>query len=420
MENAKQDWVKHLTGLGYEFNVPRGVILEKLRRRMGEGRFERVFAGVVPGASTSRKEEFYNEFQDVVEGNLMRSLNPGAALEAAYSLYRACAPRLIPGCRVIELGCWTGGLASFIAARHPGCSVTGVDLARNVIAACESHYDLPNLRFRRWNYKFHGPQDVDPADVLLCSMGVVHERPDNTRLPDPCSARRSAEYARQRQQALGYFGPWRAVARDGGILLAMLRLPVFPRFLAWMDAAQQAGWTPRLDRLWHVHVPDEKVEVPGFLFEAAPCGPLAEEAVLDRWTSYRCRGHLFGRLDGAVALTAYRAVGGREVLARREYHRDGVLSQDEVGRSGGDGVGYVFTHNALSEYRLLLVANAKAQELAAGISAPGSSTPISDEGEFQEGGAPSAAARPGYAVHAGAVFAGTPIRAPAQEDPSTP
>lgn len=408
MADVRYELAKHLAGLGYEFNAPREVILEKLRHKMGDARFQAVFAGALAGSSTSRKEEFYTQFEDIEEANLMRSLEPGAALNAAFGLYCECASQLVAGTRVVDLGCWTGGLASFIATRHPRCAVVGVDLARNVVAACTSHYKLPNLQFRPWNYKYRGPEDIERADVLLCSMGVVHEPPHNRTPCDPLSVRSSAEYLRQRDQALGYFAAWRSVARDGAALFAVLRLTLYPRFLAWVDAAQQAGWTPRLDRMWYVDLPDERVIVPGFRFEAVPCTSLSEEAVLDRWATFDRRGHLFGRLTGGAALAVYRTMTGKATLARRQYHRGKLLTQDEVGYSGG--VGYVFTHNATAKYRLLLLASSKAHELAAGVSAPASRAPITDDGEFESSDATRAGTRPGYVVQTGAVFGGTRIQ----------
>ena len=414
MENLKQRFAEHLTSLGYELNVPREVILVKLRRKMGEARFDRVFAGAVAGSSTARKEELYSQSEDIEEANLMRSLEPRGTLDTSVSLYRQCSRHLIPGARVIDLGCRTGGLASFIATRHPGCSVVGVDLARNVIAACASYYRLPNLEFRPWNYKYRPPEDIEPADVLLCSTGVVHERPQNRTPCDLSSARASAEYARQREQALRYLAPWRTVARDGATLFAVLRLRLYPRFLAWTDAAQQAGWTPRLERLWQVDLPDEKVTVPGFVFEAKQSPALPEEAVLDRWATVERGGHLFGRLTGGAALAVYRAMTAKTTLAQREYKRGTLMTRDEVGRSAG--IGYVFTHNATSKYRLLLLASSKAQALAAGVSAPASRSPITDDGEFESGDRAGAGARQGYVVQTGAVFGGTQIRVGTEED----
>ena len=133
MEDVKLEFAKHLASIGFELNAPQEVILDKLRRRMGEQRFHEVCGGRSHG--TMAQERFYTLFTDIVEGNLMRSLDPGATLESSFNLYQRCAGQLRSNSRVIELGCWTGGLASFIAMRHPRCSVVGVDFAKNIVDA---------------------------------------------------------------------------------------------------------------------------------------------------------------------------------------------------------------------------------------------------------------------------------------------
>jgi SAM-dependent methyltransferase len=379
MEDLKGEFARHLASIGFEFDTPRNVVLEKLRKRMGEQRFKEFQSR--HSYSTSSQEEFYSQFQDIIEGNLMRSMDTCATLDASFSLYQQCVSRLESGMRLIELGCWTGGLASFIAGRHPGCSVVGVDLSHEVIKACCDFYRLPNLGFQHWNYRWGKSEDLAPADVLLCSMGVVHHLPVNSSLPDPRAVRRSREYTTQRDHAIGYFGQWRSAAKDGGSLYAVLRIGLFSRFLAWIDAAQETGWTPRLDRLWHVDMSGEKSPLPGLLFEARRCEAFAEETIMDRWAWFSRRNHLYGRLEGAAALAAFRALGDKRVLATRDYRDQAVLTRDEVGLAGGSG--YVFTHDAAFKFRLLVISCKRAEDLAAGVAVKGSSTPIDDDGAFQ-------------------------------------
>ena len=206
MRDRKNEFEEHLRGLGYQFDVPREQIIQLLRQRMGEARFREIAGLEKTACSVAQQERFYSLFNDVIEGNLVRSLDKSAVVECSYSLYEQCAAQLAPQVRVTELGCWTGGLASFIATRHPQCTVVGVDGARNVIHACRTHFRLPNLSFEYWNYRFGKPASLEPADVLLCSLGVVHSLPVNSELLDPREVRRSKEYVLQRDQWLGYFG----------------------------------------------------------------------------------------------------------------------------------------------------------------------------------------------------------------------
>ena len=388
--NPKRAFAEHLASIGFELETPPDVIMKKLRQRMGEARFKEIFGDGSGGHSAQAHEQFYAKFTDLVEGNLMRSLDPGATLESSFQLYQCSARQLRPGAKVIELGCWTGGLASFIAKQHPQCAVVGVDLGRHIVEACTEFYNLPNLTFVHWNYRWGKPQELEPADVLLCSLGVVHQLPDNTELPDPSAVRRSREYRIQFEHAAGYFGIWRTAAKDDALLYAVLRLRLFPRFLAWVDAAQASGWTPMLDRLWHVEIPSENTPLPGLVFQARPCERLAEQTVLDRWTWYACRSHVYAHLTGGPALAAFRKLHARSPLAVRKYRRNGVLTNDEVGVN--EEVGYVFTHDASAEYRLLIVSHSRARELAAGISTPNSCTPIQDDAVFENRTVPAGAA----------------------------
>lgn len=381
MEDTRSLFAQHLASIGFEYGSPREVIMGKLRQRMGEERFKELQVVLNRPRTATNQEQIYTQFQDIIEGNLLRSLDPGATLDASYHLYRSAMTRFCSGNRIIELGCWTGGLASFIASRHPNCTVVGVDGEQKIIDDCTAHYRLPNLSFKKWNYRWGKPEDLEPADVLLNSMGVVHHSPDNSQLPKTTGIRGSREYTIQRDHAIGYFALWRTAAKPDAVMFAVLRLVLFPRFLAWIDAAQATGWMPRLDRLAHVDMPGEGSVLPGLMFEARQSALLPEEEILDRWAWFSRRGDVYACIEKGAALSGYRALGGRTVLASREYRRQGVLTQDEVGMAGGTG--YLFTQDAAAHFRLLIVSHSKAKDLVAVLTA-GSQTPINDQGEFQK------------------------------------
>lgn len=377
---VRAEFAEHLAGIGFELHAPREVIMEKLRQRMGDQRFNDLVATAMQPRTVWSEEQLCSQPQDMIEGNLLRSLDPGVTLDASYSLYKQFSSFLRPGMRVIELGCWTGGLTSFIAKRHPACSVVGVDAAQKMIEVCETHFHIANLRFLRWDYRQPKPQELEPADMLVCAFGVAHPLSEKTSLPVPSAVRGSGEYVAQHDQALAVFSMWRAAARDGALLFAVFRLNPFPRFLAWIDSAQEAGWTTLLDRLWRVELPGHRTVVPGFVFEARRSELPSEEAVVERWTSFVCQRHLYARFGSESALSAYRSLNRTGILATREYSRNGVLTRDEVGLS--DSLGYVFTHDVDSNYRLLLVSSIRAKQLAEGVSVRGSS--ITKDATFED------------------------------------
>ena len=381
MNDVRHALAQHMKANGFLFNVPEDEALRALRQRIGDDRFAELAALDAGERSALDQEKAYSLIRGVVEGNLYRSVESGTALATWYSLYQQSAPYLIRQARVLELGSWTGTLAAFIAARHPDCCVIGVDGARDMVDACKAHYHLPNLKFEHWNYRWAKPPGLEPADVLLCAFGVAHQLPETHELSPPDHVRRSREYIRQRDQARGYFSMWRTAAKEGARLFAIFRLFMFPRFLAWLDAAQQSGWAPRLNRVWHVE--GEERAFPGLVFEAVPSPPLPldEGEVLDRWTWFTTRHEVYARLYTAPALAAYRSLDTRRVLGGRQYVQNGKLTQDEVGRHGM--LGYVFTWDVHDRYRLLFVSQKKADELAAGLALAGSSDPITDDGAFQ-------------------------------------
>jgi SAM-dependent methyltransferase len=392
MNNLKEDFRRHLVSIGYEPDASQEVIYRRLREHVGEKRFAEIFQD--KGARSAQShEEFYSNFEDLIEGNLMRSLDPSVTLDASFELYGRSRSYIGDKTRVVELGCWTGGLASFIAIKHPKCHVTGVDAARNIVDACKRHYHVPNLDFEIWNYRWAKPETILPADVLLCSMGVVHHMPNNETLHDPMRVRGSKEYSIQRDHAIGYFGQWRTAANPCAKLFAVLRLKQFPRFLAWIDAAHACGWSARLNQFWRVELAGEKSVMPGLVFEATDSPAHSEEEVLDRWAWFNHGAEVYAKLEGAEALAAYRGLDCRNVLGTRRYRTSkGLLTGDEVGEA--KGIGYILTYDAVSQYRLLLVSHEQAKRMAAGVKTPGSETPIADNGAFDQPKKPDSIALP--------------------------
>lgn len=105
MEDAKSQLAQHLAGIGYELGAPRDAILNKLRQRMGEERYLQFQTVWKAPRTPTNQGELYGSPHDLIEGNLLRSLDPGATLEVAHHLHRAGASDFKPSARVIELGC---------------------------------------------------------------------------------------------------------------------------------------------------------------------------------------------------------------------------------------------------------------------------------------------------------------------------
>ena len=151
--------------------------------------------------------------------------------------------------------------------------VTGVDRASKMIDLSSALYRSENLSFVRWDYRCPKPASVQPADVLLCSLGTNYDCPHDAYAAfDSSSVRTTAGYLCEKKEAQRYFGNWRQAAKPHAHLFAVLRTTTFPRFLAFLDAAQEAGWMPLLDDCTAVECAGNNEHIPSFTFLAQPSG----------------------------------------------------------------------------------------------------------------------------------------------------
>lgn len=362
-KNTKYAFRQHLANIGFAMGQSPDQVMQQLRRHMGEQRFQQYqqVANQARGGGDEPQNRIYDFMRDLKEANLLRSLSPDVTQDVGYYLYEKAAPHLAVGKRVIELACWTGGLASFIAENHPDCTVVGVDRAKQVVDVDRAHYSLPNLKFVVWDYRKHKPDKIDPADVLLCSLGVNNDCPLGAYATlDPQAVRQCSGYHREHEEALAYFGNWRMAAKDGAMLFTVLRVFTFPRFMAFLDAAQQTGWTAMVKDFTFVQVPANREAIPSLLFEAAASGPISEDEALSHWMRITGGKHEIAKLAGPVALGVYRSLGDKQVLANREYRNEqGFATKEELGICGA--FGYIYGQDARPDHRLILMDVAEAE-----------------------------------------------------------
>ena len=354
MAASKEDFREHLTRLGFVFGASREEVKEMLRRQMGDERyaeFQRLSAGAKDGDSHARIYEF---FRDATEANLLRSVDQDVALETSYYLYERSRPLMGPGKCVVDLGCWTGGLASFIAAHHPANTVFGVDRVRHIVELNRRQHAHPNLTFQCWDYRLEKPPALPPADVLLCGLGVLKVPDGGFAAAGPHAIRNAPGYRQQREDAFNYFRNWRSIAKEGARLFAVLRVGTFGRFLAYVDAAQAAGWTPQLDQWERVPVEAARESLPALSFVARRSPPVSQEAALAQFVRMTTLGNPYLRLVGGLALALYSQMGARDPLHRQTYvNEGGWLTHEEIGTCGA--FGYFFSHTDLPDYWLSIL-----------------------------------------------------------------
>ena len=204
----------------------------------------------------------------------------------------------------------------------------------------------------------------------MCALGTNCDCPPGAYDPrDPLVVRTSEGYHREKQEASRYFIHWRQVANDGAILLTVLRVFTFPRFLAFVDAAQDAGWTPLFEQFAFVACPSNKEAIPSLVFAAQPSAPIGEDTVLSHWMRTCAGSHQLAKFAGPAALGMYRALGEKHVLAQRDFRNKlGFPTREEVGICGA--FGYVYGQDARPDYQLTLVSITEAQSVQRSFGQP--------------------------------------------------
>ncbi|MHB1035102.1 MAG: class I SAM-dependent methyltransferase [Pirellulales bacterium] len=361
--NTKYAFRQHLTHIGFVVDRPPQLVMQDLVRHMGPQRhaqYQQILAATRKGGDEAQNR-IYDFMQDLREANLLRCLSPDVTLDTSYYLYERSLQHLKPGTRIIELACWTGGLSSFIAENHPDCAVVGVDRVPRVLELNRAHYRLPNLDFALWDYRYARPEALEPADLLLCGLGTNNDCPPGMYTQDdPLSVRDWKGYEREKQDAIRYFTHWRQAAKEDALLLTVLRVFTFPRFLAFVDAAQEAGWTALFQDFAFVACPSNKESIPSLAFAARPSEPLSEDMALSHWMRACAGSHQLANVAGPAAFGMYRALGEKRVLAHREFRNNqGIMTREELGVCGA--FGYIYGQDANPHYQLTLISITQAE-----------------------------------------------------------
>jgi len=191
---------------------PPQLVAQQLARHMGHnGTRSTSTSQPKRDIAAKRAESIYDFMQDLREANLLRCLSPDVTLDTSYYLYEKSLPHLASGKRIVELACWTGGLSSFIAENHPDCTVVGVDRVPRILELNQAHYGLPNLTFTRWDYRQAKPDELEPADLLLCGLGTNNDCPPGAYTPrDPVTVRTlpATNRKNRRRRATSRIGVW--------------------------------------------------------------------------------------------------------------------------------------------------------------------------------------------------------------------
>lgn len=352
----------HLTRLGFEFGVPQAWVSQKLRHMLGAQRFAE-FDRAVSDPDLMRREFGVPEFgKTMQEANLIRSHSTDVTLVTTHVLYSIAREHFRSGIHILELGCYTAPLASFIAAQHPECKVTGVDRVKKLIALNRAHFKLPNLAFHMWDYSQRKPSKITEADVLLCSLGIVNVNNGGYELDSNRTIRQHSAYNRQKEHALTFFNNWRTAARAGADLYAILRIGTVGRLQAFLDAAVEAGWAPQHGAFKQIFIQTANDMLAMLAFRAEPAEPTSEETTAALYIQLMARTEEPSRIGGAMALEVYRSFRHKTVLNERTTTTPrGIKTRQEIGIVGS--AGYVFVIDEQPDYALVFVPVAEALRL---------------------------------------------------------
>ena len=339
----------HLEGQGYVFDLDGRGLDEKLRRLLGRDRW------AAHRAAVTRYEEgwagiadVYQSVRTVEEANLLMSRQGGVVLAVNAHVADQCLRQAPKRANILDAGCWTGGLATFLAAQRPDLRVVGADRLGPLVAAATARRTSPSLSFVSWDYGVGPLPWCGEFDVIVCALGIDFDLRLARYFPVDGSAARDCQgYAVSHAEVLGYYRNLRAVAKPGARLITVLRSPCFAHALAVVDAATDGGWALRLAESGWVEVRGERF--PAFAFRAALTRRVEEGRLLGWWVRGR-----EGDEDGDSALWRFRRLKGKEVVRVWERgYADGHAVRREVGLA--EGTGYLYTAASMPFHRLQLV-----------------------------------------------------------------
>jgi SAM-dependent methyltransferase len=366
-EPKKIDLDAHLKRLHFKPRYSQWQIEDRLRQLMGPKRYknyldtsDEVHAGRLPISAT------YANVTTLKEANMLMSHQAGAMIVAFTAVADAVEKRLVSGARAVDLGCWTGALASWIGSQHPDVSVVGVDSLVAVICMAQGIALPRNVTFAVWDYARElAPDGLGKFDVLVSTFGIdfppfellfdtevrEHVLVSTSGIDFPTEERRSLDMNALRQ-ALGYhrfreyvqpcFSKWREVAQPGATLATVLRLSGVEFGLAAIDGATEVGWSWLPHSSCFVRTADETFPCLVFEKSSRRHGLMADKIPLSWWAgmdvttiAQQIRDNAHVSLSDAAAVLAYRLLRQRRVQ-RDEYetYSDGHIMRTETGIAG--------------------------------------------------------------------------------------
>lgn len=350
--SIRKSLAAHFTNSGFVFGVSdsdRERMTQKLMGRERYGKFCDLMDSIWSGAA--ELHEAYAFFRSLQEANLVFSSQANVLLESSVWV----ASRLFQdqgkkrSLRIAEFGCGTGAFAAWLAIQKPRWEVVGFDRSRNFIEYASERYPSENLRFVEWDYsrQCEAPPTQEGFDACFTSLGV-----DFSRVPAffPLEAkgiRSSPECQQLKAQSLQPFSCWASVASSQAPLLAVLRIPSEPHFVAVVDAAAESGW--ELSESPEVITVDQE-RFPALSFQKAGDEPLPlrpEEELSGFWLNpglqHLSQAIRTGPARDELARSLFRQLADREIRrSESQSYPGGHTAECQIGVAGS--FSFLFLH----------------------------------------------------------------------------
>jgi hypothetical protein len=322
-------------------------IHKKLRRLMGNDRYERYLdVATAKNAGDAAQEDHYSTVQTLAEANCLMSFQSEVMIESHRCLLKLVKPVLTPQATIVELGCWTGVFASWIAHEHPDVSVVGVDRLALMVKAAVDQGVPQNCALIAEDYSQPFEWPFNRADLVVSALGIDFDQVGRDMWPvDISRLRDSLSFEERKRESHRYLTAVNKMSDARAKARFILRIPTFDHYAAFVAGAEEAGWGLDPLPIKHLCSGEESFHVVSLERRAGFDVPASLEVLASEWgdISAATAAELLSRptyqiFNDARSLALYLSLDKRTKTDFRDNtYDDGHTMIEEIGTwSGGE------------------------------------------------------------------------------------
>ncbi len=352
-ETGFTDFETFLRQEGYFLNIAPEEARERMRTAFSPASLER-FEELMELRQQRpyKSEELYAVIDTLPEAALLFSPQSHVSSACGQQLQRKLKPLLSPGMNVADMGCGVGSWTRWMSQHFPNVKFAAIDRHDGLLSIASTAETAANCQFMLADYS-ELSSAYGSFDVVASLLGIDFEpsmlAPDRESLSalDP-TCNTICEYFQR--VASGAFSGWKRVLREGGTIMAVLRLPNFESWYGCLAAARDAGL--RFDAEASSCVAVGKQRFPLLVLQPTQkVEALDLDALLHWWVERTGASAEAQVLVDSAALWRYRRLKDKKVLEESEtQYEDGHFLRRETGLA--TGVGYIYEY-ATTMYRRL-------------------------------------------------------------------